>query len=69
MGGYLAAANTGTQFVKDWMLGRDIDPDKLPEQAMWNVFSVFGVNKYIADRYLSQGDVLNRLLAVGLGCE
>jgi hypothetical protein len=44
------------------MLGRDIDPDKLPEQAMWNVFSVFGVNKYIADRYLSQGDVKGALV-------
>lgn len=58
LGGYLAAANTGTQVIKDWMLGRDIDPDKLPEQAMWNVFSVVGVNKYIADRYLSQGDIM-----------
>lgn len=61
LGGYLAAANTGTQVIKDWMLGRDIDPDKLPEQAMWNVFSVFGVNKYIADRYLSQGDVMGAI--------
>lgn len=58
LAGYLAAANTGTQVVKDFILGRDIDPDQLPEQAMWNVFSVFGVNKYIADRYLSQGDVM-----------
>ncbi len=61
LAGYLAAANTGTQVVKDWILGRDIDPDQLPEQAMWNVFSVFGVNKYIADRYLSQGDVMGAI--------
>ena len=63
LAGFLAASNTGTQVVKDWILQRDIDPDKLPEQAMWNVLSVFGVNKYVADRYLSQGDIKGAALA------
>lgn len=57
LAGFLAASNTGTQVVKDWILQRDIDPDKLPEQAMWNVLSVFGVNQYVADRYLSEGNI------------
>lgn len=62
LSGYLAAANTSTQVVKDWILGRDIDPAQLPDQAMWNVLSVLGVNKYIADRYLSQGDIKGAFL-------
>jgi hypothetical protein len=56
LAGYLAAANTGTQVIKDFILQRGIDPDKLPEQAMWNVLSVFGMNQYVYDRYISEGN-------------
>ena len=57
LAGYLAAANTGTQVIKDIILQRDVDPDKLPEQAMWNVLSVFGMNQYVYDRYISEGNI------------
>jgi len=57
LAGYLAAANTGTQVVKDFIMQRDIEPELIPDQAIWNVLGVFGANKYVMDRYLSQGDV------------
>ena len=57
LAGYLAAANTGTQVIKDIILQRDVDPDKLPEQAMWNVLSVFGMNQYVYDRYIAEGNL------------
>jgi hypothetical protein len=58
LGGYLMAANTGTQAVKDMLLGREVRTEDLPDRAVWSVLSVFGINQYITDRYLAQGDIM-----------
>jgi hypothetical protein len=58
LGGYLAAANTGTQSVKDMLLGREVRTEDLPDRAVWSVLGVFGINQYITDRYLAQGDFM-----------
>jgi hypothetical protein len=56
LAGYLAAANVGTQTVKDLLLGRDVYVEDLPDNAVWALLSVFGVNKYTSDKYLSKGE-------------
>lgn len=52
---YLAAANVGTQTAKDFLLGRDVRAEDLPNNSMWALLGVFGVNKYMSDKYLSEG--------------
>ena len=46
MGLYLAAGNTATSKIKDLMLGRDIEPENLPNDLMWNLLGVYGFGKY-----------------------
>lgn len=61
--GYMTAANVGTQTVQDFALGRDIEPEAIPNKALWTLLGVFGLNKYVIDRYLKQGDVSGALQA------
>lgn len=53
---YLSTANTGTQYAKDLVLGREVKAEDIPDRAMWNLLSVYGINRYTTDRYLSNGD-------------
>jgi hypothetical protein len=55
--GYATAANLGTQVVKDMAQGREVRPEDLPSKAMWTLLGIYGFNNYIAERYLSQGDL------------
>lgn len=57
LGGYLMAANTGTQTTKDILLGRDVRVEDVPDKAMWALLGVYGGNKYMYERYLERGDV------------
>lgn len=57
LAGYLSAANVGTQATKDILLGRDVSVDDLPNKALWALTGVFGVNKYVSDKYISQGKI------------
>ena len=63
LAGYLTAANTGTQIVKDMLLGREVRPEDLPERAAFALVGVYGLNKYLTDRYLSVADVPGALVA------
>jgi hypothetical protein len=56
LGTYLSVANTGTGVVKDIMKGREVDPEELPDRAMWSLLGVFGFGKYATEKYLSRGD-------------
>jgi|TARA_R110000823_G_scaffold181874_5_gene314192 hypothetical protein len=56
--GYLAAANVGTQTIKDIILGRDVYPEDIPTNSLWALLGVFGMNKYMTDKYLARGDVV-----------
>jgi hypothetical protein len=60
--GYATAANLGTQVVKDMAQGREVRPEDLPPKAMWTLLGIYGFNNYIAERYLSQGDLGGALL-------
>ena len=57
MGAYLTVANVGTEVLRDLMRGKEVDPDNLPNESLWALLGVFGVNKYTADRYLKNGDI------------
>lgn len=57
LGGYLMAANTGTQTTKDILLGREVRAEDVPDKAMWALLGVYGGNKYMYERYLERGDV------------
>ena len=52
---YLSTFNLGTKLVKDIIVGRDINPDALPKQALYSFFGVYGINEYDANKYLSAG--------------
>ena len=57
LAGYLTAANTTTQIVKDTLLGREIKPESLPGRAIWSLLGVYGISKYVSERYLERGDI------------
>lgn len=60
--GYITAANTGTQAVKDMVLGREVRPEDIPDRALWALLGVFGLNKYTSERYIQQGDITGAAL-------
>lgn len=55
--GYMTASGVGVQTVKDLILLRDVQPDDIPETALWSLLGVYGLNKYMSDKYLSEGKV------------
>lgn len=57
LAGYMAASGVAVQTVKDLLLGREVRPDDLPENALWALTGVYGINRYISDKYLSEGNV------------
>jgi len=50
IGGYLSAAGVPVNIAKDMLLGRDVNPDDIPEKAMWSLFSVFAMSPYTYDK-------------------
>lgn len=57
LAGYLTVANTGVQATKDILLGREVRPQDIPERATFALLGVYGINKYMSDRYLQRGDI------------
>jgi hypothetical protein len=55
--GFLAIANGSTQIAKDILMGREVRPEDIPANAMWALLGVYGGNKYMSDKYFSQGDI------------
>jgi hypothetical protein len=53
---YMGAATTSTSIMKDFLRGKEIDPERIPNRFMWQVMGVFGFDKYSASRYLERGD-------------
>jgi hypothetical protein len=51
----LGSANTGSKYVKDWMQGRDIEPD-LPADIGENFLKMFAYNEYVGAQ-LKEGKV------------
>lgn len=53
---YMGAATTSTSIAKDFIRGREIDPERIPNRFLWQTMGVFGFDKYSASRYLERGD-------------
>lgn len=53
----LSLANTATSKIKDLMVGRDIEPENLPTDVMWNLLGVYGFGKYQFEQAGRQGVV------------
>ncbi len=43
--------------LKNALLGREAALDNIPDQYVGNIFKLFGVSSYLAERYLGQGNV------------
>ena len=54
---YYSATGLTTQTVKDMLLGRDVYVEDIPDNAMWALTGIFGINKYTVEKYLSKGKV------------
>ena len=57
LGGYMMAANTGTRVIKDFLKGREIEPDRIDEYATQELMSVYGFNKYSTERLLRNNNL------------
>ena len=55
--GYMTASGTGLGIVRDLMLGREVKPEDIPGRAMWALIAPYGANKYLTQRYISEGDI------------
>ena len=53
----MEVANVGTEVLRDMLRGKEVNPDDLPNEALWALLGVFGANKYTSDRYLRNGDI------------
>lgn len=53
----LNLAGVPVDVTKDLLLGRPINDDRIKEYAQANLLSFAGVNQYMVDRYLAQGDM------------
>ena len=62
MAGYLAAANVSVSTMQNIMMGRKVDPDDIPGNALWSLLGVFGMSKYLNDRYISRGEYKDALV-------
>jgi len=62
LGGYLSLAGMGASSLRDFMYGRNVKIEDLPDRALWSLAGVYGGNKYLVDRYLARGDVLGAII-------
>ena len=57
LSGYLTTAGVSINTVKNFLLGRETRPEDIPDEAMWSLLGVYGLNKYTNERYLARGDI------------
>lgn len=54
---FMMASGVTATTMTDWILGREIRAEDLPDRALWSLLGVFGMTKYMWDRYFGRGDV------------
>lgn len=62
LGGYLTAANVGTDVTRDMLRGREVRAEDLPGRAVWSLLGVYGMDKYTSQRYLQHGEIVDAAL-------
>jgi hypothetical protein len=63
LAGYITTANVATGVVKDMMMGREVNPEDIPDKALWALLGNFGMNEYMYNKYLKQGKVVEGAIA------
>ena len=58
LAGYLSVMNTGTKIVKDILTGREVYADNIPEDLVFSLLGVYGVNEYNIERLAQDGDII-----------
>lgn len=56
--GTMAAATGSAEMGRNLLLGRKVNPEELPDEAINGLASMYGFSKYNNDRYLARGDVM-----------
>ena len=54
---YLSLANLGTRTIKDFLKGREFEPELLTDHALEELFAVYGFNKYAAEKLDQTQDI------------
>jgi hypothetical protein len=54
---FMMASGVTATTMTDLILGREVRAEDLPDRAMWSLLGVFGMSKYMWDRYFGRGDV------------
>ncbi len=58
LGAYLSLSGLGVNQVRMIMRGEELlEPEELPTEALWSLLGVYGLSKYTATKYISQGEV------------
>lgn len=63
LAGYITTANVATGVVKDMMMGREVNPEDIPDKAFWALIGNFGMNEYMWNKYLKQGKIVEGTIA------
>jgi len=63
LAGYITTANVATGVVKDLMMGREVNPEDIPDKALWALLGNFGMNEYMYNKYLKQGKIVEGTIA------
>jgi hypothetical protein len=66
LAGYLASANVGTGVIKDMLMGRDPELDKIPEKSLWALLGVYGFNRYGIEKYVKDGKLTDWAIDVAM---
>jgi len=53
----MSLANLGTKTIKDFLKGRDFEPELLTDHAVEELLANYGLNKYTTDRLNTTGDL------------
>tara|TARA_R100001510_G_scaffold3208_1_gene2530 strand:- start:105 stop:3110 length:3006 start_codon:yes stop_codon:yes gene_type:complete len=56
---FLSLANLGTRTIKDFLKGREFEPELLTDHALEELLAVYGFNKYASDRLEQDKSVTN----------
>tara|TARA_R100001082_G_scaffold107682_2_gene81891 strand:+ start:1680 stop:4568 length:2889 start_codon:yes stop_codon:yes gene_type:complete len=54
---YLTLANLGVRETKNILSGTPTSPEDLPEEAVWSLMGVYGLNKYTYQKHLVSQDI------------
>ena len=57
LGAYLSTTGLAVNQVKSILSGEELlEPEEIPTEALWSILSVYGLNKYVTDKYLKRGE-------------